>query len=71
MRVTLADGTVLAGEPVRHALGHAHNPIGMEELRAKFAECVGTALASARRDALFERLRALETLPEAAALYNI
>ena len=71
VRVTLADGTVLAGEPVRRALGHAHNPIGMEELRAKFADCVGAALASARRDALFERLRALEDLPEAAALYNI
>jgi 2-methylcitrate dehydratase PrpD len=71
VRVTLADGTVLAGEPVRRALGHAHNPLGMEELRAKFADCVGTALASARRDALFERLRGLEGLPEAAALYNI
>jgi 2-methylcitrate dehydratase PrpD len=69
--VTLADGTVLAGDPVRRALGHAHNPLGMDELRAKFADCVGAALASARRDALFERLRALETLPEAAALYNI
>jgi hypothetical protein len=43
----------------------------MDELRAKFTDCVGAALASARRDALFERLRALETLPEAAALYNI
>ena len=71
VRVTLADGTVLAGEPVRRALGHAHNPLGMDGLRAKFADCVGAALASARRDALFERLRALETLPEAAALYNI
>jgi 2-methylcitrate dehydratase PrpD len=71
VRVTLADGTLLAGEPVRHALGHARNPIGMDELRLKFEDCVGGALAAPRRAALFERLRQLEELPAAGALYNI
>lgn len=71
VRVTLADGTVLTGDPVRHALGHARNPIGMEELRLKFDDCVRNALPAPGRAALFERLGALENLPEVAALYNI
>ena len=44
--------------------------IGLGELRAKFDDCVGGALAAPRRDALFERLRKLESLPETAALYG-
>jgi 2-methylcitrate dehydratase PrpD len=71
VKVTLSDGTVLAGEPVRHARGHARNPVGMDELRTKFVDCVGGALPAPRRDALFERLRGLEDLPEVGALYNI
>ena len=70
VRVTLADGTVLTGDPVRRALGHAQNPVGMDELRAKFVDCVGGALAASRRDALFEKLLKLESLPEPAALYG-
>jgi 2-methylcitrate dehydratase PrpD len=70
VRVTLADGTVLAGEPVRHAKGHARNPVGMDELRLKFEDCVGKALAAPRREALFEQLLKLEALPEPARLYT-
>ena len=70
VRITLADGTVLAGEPVKRALGHAQNPLGMDELRAKFTDCVGAALPIPRRDALFERLRDLENLSRVAALYT-
>jgi len=68
--VTLADGTVLAGAPVRYALGHARNPIGLDELRAKFVDCVGGALPDGRRDALFECLGRLETLPGVGEMYN-
>jgi 2-methylcitrate dehydratase PrpD len=70
VRVTLADGTVLTGDPVRHALGHAHNPLGMDDLRAKFVDCVGSALPTPRRDALFERLAGLETLSSVVTLYT-
>ena len=70
VRVTLSDGTVLAGEPVSHALGHARNPIGLEELRAKFDDCVGVALAPRRREALFAQLLELETLAETAGIYR-
>jgi aconitate decarboxylase len=70
VRVTLFDGTVLGGSPVRHALGHARNPIGLDELRAKFEDCVGVALAPRRRESLFAQLLELETLPEPAVLYR-
>ena len=70
VRVTLSDGTVLAGGPVRHALGHARNPIGLEALRAKFDDCVGVALAPRRREELFARLDCLECLSSVAALYT-
>jgi 2-methylcitrate dehydratase PrpD len=70
-RVTLADDRVLSGEPVSYALGHARNPIGLEELRAKFDDCVGAGLPGARRGALFERLGGLDKLPGVGALYNI
>ncbi len=71
VRVTLSDGTVLAGEPVTHARGHAHNPLGMDELRLKFNDCVAGALPAGRRDALFERLSRLEALPQAADIYTL
>jgi len=70
VRVTLADGTVLSGDPVRHARGHARNPLGMDDLRAKFTDCVGGALTVPRREALFEQLLKLESLAEPAALYG-
>lgn len=70
VRVTLADGTVLAGEPVQRARGHARNPVTLGELRVKFEDCVGNALPVARRDALFARLANLETLGSVVELYS-
>lgn len=69
--IRLADGTVLESGPVRYAKGHARNPLELAELRAKFSDCVGEALAQARRDALFERLSRLETLADTAVLYAL
>ena len=68
--ITLQDGTKLESEPVRHAKGHARNPIGIEELRAKFDDCVGGALAEARRTQLFDRLLGLDDLSGVGALYG-
>ncbi len=70
VRVTLADGTVRSGEPVSRAKGHAHNPLGMDELRLKFNDCVAGALPAAHRDVLFERLSGLEELASAVTLYT-
>jgi len=70
VRITLRDGTVLASGPVRRARGHAQNPISLDELHAKFDDCVAGALAPDARNRLFERLLSLETRTEAALLYG-
>ncbi|MGH8680185.1 MAG: MmgE/PrpD family protein [Burkholderiales bacterium] len=69
VRVKLADGSTVEGESVRYALGHARNPIGLDELHAKFRDCVGDALPADAAARLFERLSRLEAQPAAAALY--
>jgi 2-methylcitrate dehydratase PrpD len=67
--VRLADGRALASGPVRYAKGHAKNPIGLEELRAKFDDCLGGALSPGRRDGLFSSLANLEKLGKSSHLY--
>lgn len=67
--VRLADGRTLSSGPIRYARGHARNPIGMDELRAKFEDCIGKTIPVAQRDGLFDRLSRLETLGNAADLY--
>jgi 2-methylcitrate dehydratase PrpD len=69
VRVKLDDGSTLEGDPVRYALGHARNPIGLDELHAKFRGCVGNALAPEAASRLFERLSRLEAQSTVAALY--
>lgn len=56
--VRLSDGSVLTRESKRHARGHAHDPLTLDELRAKFDDCTQGAQA-----ALLERLLHLESLP--------
>lgn len=51
----LKDGRSVKTREVRHAKGHARNPIGTDELRAKFDDCTG-----GRQAALFEKLVTLE-----------
>lgn len=68
--VRLEGGATLQSEPVRRARGHAHNPVAVNELHAKFTECVGASLAPAAREPLFERLLHLEALSGTAALYG-
>jgi 2-methylcitrate dehydratase PrpD len=51
----LADGRTVKTAEVRHAKGHARNPIGLEELRAKFDDCTGGG-----QRALLEKLLNLE-----------
>jgi 2-methylcitrate dehydratase PrpD len=69
VRVKLNDGATLEGESIRYALGHARNPIGLDELHAKFRDCVGDALAPDVSARLFERLSRLEAQASAAGLY--
>jgi 2-methylcitrate dehydratase PrpD len=59
----LEDGSTVKTAEVRYAKGHARNPIGLEELRAKFDDCTG-----GRRGPLFETLLALESLPNVSKI---
>lgn len=67
--VRLADGSTLSSGPLRYARGHARNPIGLDELRAKFDDCIGEAIPAAQRERLFEQLSRLEALRSTADLY--
>jgi len=69
VKIRLHDGTLLDGGPVRHAKGHARNPLSEGELAAKFEDCVGEALAPATRRRLLDRLANLESLLETRLLY--
>src|SRR5262245_66511758 len=70
VKIRLTDGTVLASDRVRYARGHARNPITLDDLHAKFRDCVGDALAPAAASQLFEQLSGLEALPSVTALYS-
>lgn len=69
VRIALANGAALESAPVRYARGHARNPITVDELLAKFVDCIDDALPASRRDALADRLRRLEALQTVASLY--
>lgn len=50
VRITLTDGTELDSGPIRFALGHADNPLSIEQVVAKVKDCAGggnEALAAA------------------------
>jgi aconitate decarboxylase len=64
VRIELSNGKVLQGAPISRAKGHAQNPLSLDELQAKFADCTG-----AGRNGLFGQLLDLERLDNAAALY--
>lgn len=57
VRFELTDGKSVATREVRHAKGHARNPLSFDELRSKFDDCT----AGAQRT-LLERLLHLEDL---------
>ena len=56
LTVRLSDGSAQIRESKRYAKGHAKDPLGMDELRAKFDDCTRGAQA-----ALFERLLRIES----------
>ncbi|AEG92510.1 MmgE/PrpD family protein [Ramlibacter tataouinensis] len=60
--VTLKDGSVLQGEPVHQALGHAERPLGPADLRAKFVDALAHGRYEGDAQALFDQLAALEQM---------
>ena len=60
VQVRRTDGTVLDGEPVHRALGHADRPLPEADLFAKFEDCLAVGGSAIPAEMLFERLRGLE-----------
>jgi 2-methylcitrate dehydratase PrpD len=59
--VRLADGRVIAGEPVARATGHPSRPLTQQQLYDKFADCLDVGGASIPADVLFRRLSAIRS----------
>jgi 2-methylcitrate dehydratase PrpD len=60
--VELAGGERIESEQVRRARGHAERPLGEAELFDKFRTCLDAGHARISPDALFDRLRRLESI---------
>jgi len=60
--LTLRDGRRLESEPVRQAAGHAERPLGRQELREKFADCLAHGGRGDIAPALFDRLWSMQSL---------
>jgi 2-methylcitrate dehydratase PrpD len=60
--VELVSGGRIESEQVRRARGHAERPLGEAELFDKFRTCLDAGHARLSPEALFDRLRRLETL---------
>jgi len=63
IRITLDDGTVLMTPRVRHATGHADEPLSSAELKAKFDDCARAGGVSQDvADALFEVIQRIDSV---------
>jgi 2-methylcitrate dehydratase PrpD len=60
--ITMADGSLCASEPVRHARGHAAVPLLESELHAKFIDCLKYGSYEGDAVRLIEQINALESL---------
>lgn len=63
--LTLRDGRRLHSRAVERAAGHALRPLGREELRAKFRDCLDHGGCGHMADGLFDRLSTLDEQPGA------
>jgi 2-methylcitrate dehydratase PrpD len=60
--VRLADGRVIAGQPVARATGHPSRPLSEQQLYDKFADCLDAGASSIPADMLFRRLSAIRSI---------
>jgi 2-methylcitrate dehydratase PrpD len=65
--ITLANGTKLRRR-VSHAKGQPQNPLTMAELEVKFRDCAARVLPAERIEQALATVRALEGVPDVAAL---
>ncbi len=68
--IRLKDGSVVEKRDIRHAKGHARNPLSAAELRAKFDDCLNAA-GLRGGDQLYERLAGLEKLASVSDIPEI
>ena len=66
--LVMGDGRRLESPRIRRPRGHAENPLGPGELRAKFDDCLASVGLAGRAARLFERLQRLEDLASARDL---
>jgi 2-methylcitrate dehydratase PrpD len=69
-RITLRDGRVLH-HVEEYNRGSAENPMSEQDLRAKFDENASGFLDAQARDQIADRVRALDTLPDASVLMTL
>jgi len=65
------DGGTAATVRVDHPAGHATRPVTDDQLRAKFADCLGAAAAAVPVDEAYDVLRHLRRQPSARAVLDI
>ncbi len=66
--IRLKNGEVLDTGPVGNIRGHANDPMSVEDLWAKFAECTAQTHAEPEARRLFKLLQAVEALPSVREL---
>jgi hypothetical protein len=70
LTVRLKDGRVSRIDP-RPVPGHPANPLSLEALRQKFAECAGLVLPADRVDSVRQIVESLDLLPDLRSLTAI
>ena len=66
--ITTAQGKTLTSGPVEYAKGSHERPLTREELWSKFADCLGTEFAAAKKERAFENLLMFDRLNGAGDL---
>jgi 2-methylcitrate dehydratase PrpD len=60
--VELANGTRVAGDPVKRATGHATRPLSEAQIYEKFADCLDVGTSDIPAEVLFKRLSAIQSM---------
>ncbi|MFZ3310032.1 MAG: MmgE/PrpD family protein [Xanthobacteraceae bacterium] len=68
VEITMVGGETLKSEPVEYAKGSHERPLSRDELWNKFADCLGTEFADAKKTRAFENLMMFDRLNGAGAL---
>jgi 2-methylcitrate dehydratase PrpD len=64
VKVRLTDGREIASPELKYARGHWTLPLRREELWTKFRDCTAATLSSDGSAVLFEKLQAIDSLPQ-------